>query len=197
MNNNNNYIINYVGVTGKLTTIDFLYEENHKKYYKAYMEVKKNDFQFNVLPIIICEDLLANINTKKNINITGSIHSKNFKSSSLIERLKPKTYIYAEKVKNTEKLIIRKANIVSLKGTIWKNPSIKELHTGLVIGSTIIKVYREDNIDDHIRIITYKENALYLEKLKKGDKVSVIGRFIHIKKKTDFYDVFAMVIENK
>ncbi|EQF29724.1 single-strand binding family protein [Clostridioides difficile CD160] len=192
MNNNNKHIRNYISVTGKISNLEFLYEEDNKKYYKTFIEVKRNDFQSNILPVIICEDLLCDIDINKNIKICGFVYSKTKFST---KKLKPNIYIFAEKIKNKDKVIIKRANTVKLDGSISKETFIKTTKSGTIIGHNVLKVHRYNNTNDYINIIAYNENALYLKNLHLGDEISIIGRFIYIGGKIDLYNIFIVMIE--
>ncbi|MFL8710809.1 hypothetical protein Q3304_08585 [Clostridioides sp. GD02377] len=195
MNNNNKHARNYISVTGKISNLELLYEEGNKKYYKTFIEVKRNDFQSNILPVIICEDLLCNIDIDKNIKISGFVYSKKSKTKFSIKKLKSNIYIFAERIKNKDKVITKRANIVRLNGTISKEAFIKTTKAGTIIGHNMLKVHRCNNTNDYINIIAYNENALYLKNLHLGDEISIIGRFIYIGGKINLYNIFIVMIE--
>ena len=171
---------NYIRIVGKINSkLDFSHEVFGEKFYEFIMEVPRLSDTRDLLPVIISERLINDIdmNIGKDIVIDGQFRSYNRyedTSNKLLLRVFVRDIILPEDEELEE--LIRHPNEVFLNGYLCKETKFRTTPFGREITDMLIAVNRSYNKSDYIPCIAWGRNARYCEKLEVGDHIKIWGR---------------------
>ncbi|HCX62960.1 single-stranded DNA-binding protein [Sedimentibacter sp.] len=171
---------NYIRIVGKINSkLDFSHEVFGEKFYEFIMEVPRLSDTRDLLPVIISERLINDIdmNIGKDIVIDGQFRSYNRyedTSNKLLLRVFVRDIIIPEDDELEE--LIRHPNEVFLNGYLCKETKFRTTPFGREITDMLIAVNRSYNKSDYIPCIAWGRNARYCEKLEVGDHIKIWGR---------------------
>ncbi|NYB74862.1 single-stranded DNA-binding protein [Sedimentibacter hydroxybenzoicus DSM 7310] len=171
---------NYIRIVGKINSkLDFSHEVFGEKFYEFIMEVPRLSDARDLLPVIISERLINDIDMSigKDIVIDGQFRSYNRyedTSNKLLLRVFVRDIIIPEDDELEE--LIRHPNEVFLNGYLCKETKFRTTPFGREITDMLIAVNRSYNKSDYIPCIAWGRNARYCEKLEVGDHIKIWGR---------------------
>ena len=171
---------NYIRIVGKINSkLDFSHEVFGEKFYEFVMEVPRLSDTKDLLPVIISERLINDIdmNIGRDIVIDGQFRSYNRyedTSNKLLLRVFVRDIIIPEEEELEE--LIRHPNEVFLNGYLCKETKFRTTPFGREITDMLIAVNRSYNKSDYIPCIAWGRNARYCEKLEVGDHIKIWGR---------------------
>ncbi|WP_313343650.1 single-stranded DNA-binding protein [Sedimentibacter sp.] len=171
---------NYIRIVGKINSkLDFSHEVFGEKFYEFIMEVPRLSDARDLLPVIISERLINDIDMSigKYIVIDGQFRSYNRyedTSNKLLLRVFVRDIIIPED--NELEELIRHPNEVFLNGYLCKETKFRTTPFGREITDMLIAVNRSYNKSDYIPCIAWGRNARYCEKLEVGDHIKIWGR---------------------
>ncbi|WP_312815063.1 single-stranded DNA-binding protein [Sedimentibacter sp.] len=171
---------NYIRIVGKINSkLDFSHEVFGEKFYEFIMEVPRLSDTRDLLPVIISERLINDIDMSigKDIVIDGQFRSYNRyedTSNKLLLRVFVRDIIIPEDDELEE--LIRHPNEVFLNGYLCKETKFRTTPFGREITDMLIAVNRSYNKSDYIPCIAWGRNARYCEKLEVGDHIKIWGR---------------------
>ncbi|MDE5991057.1 MAG: single-stranded DNA-binding protein [Clostridia bacterium] len=142
-------------------------------FYETVISVPRLSEQKDLIPITISDRLLARYEVKvgDKINIVGQ-----FRSYNKLEGEKSKLLLTAfvrDVLPEDEGL---SPNIIEITGFICKPPIYRTTPFKREICDVLIAVNRAYNKSDYIPCIMWGRNARYVQNMKVGDKLSVVGR---------------------
>lgn len=182
---------NYIRVVGTINTdLEFSHEVFGEKFYEFYLEVPRLSDTKDLLPVIISERLINDMEMDigKYIIIDGQFRSYN-RYEDTSNKLLLRVFVRDISIPNDEEIeeIIRHPNEVFLNGYLCKETKYRTTPFGREITDMLIAVNRSYNKSDYIPCIAWGRNARYCEKLEVGDHVKVWGRIQsrRYQKKTD------------
>jgi len=165
---------NTVTLSGKVISEPVL---SHKVYDEAFnilqLAVPRLSGQVDIIPITISEKLLSEENVKQNdtLTIKGQFRSYNKLEdgkSRLILTVFVRELIQTDAEQNP--------NTVEISGYICKEPIFRTTPFNREIADILVAVNRSYNKSDYIPCIAWGRNARFVESLKVGTKINIIGR---------------------
>lgn len=165
---------NTVTLSGKVISEPVL---SHKVYDEAFnilqLAVPRLSGQVDIIPITISEKLLSEENVKQNdtLTIKGQFRSYNKLEdgkSRLILTVFVRELIQTDAEQNP--------NTVEISGYICKDPIFRTTPFNREIADILVAVNRSYNKSDYIPCIAWGRNARFVESLKVGTKINIIGR---------------------
>lgn len=165
---------NTVTLSGKVISEPVL---SHKVYDEAFnilqLAVPRLSGQVDIIPITISEKLLSEENVKENdtLTIKGQFRSYNKLEdgkSRLILTVFVRELIQTDAEQNP--------NTVEISGYICKEPIFRTTPFNREIADILVAVNRSYNKSDYIPCIAWGRNARFVENLKVGTKINIIGR---------------------
>lgn len=165
---------NTVTLSGKVISEPVL---SHKVYDEAFnilqLAVPRLSGQVDIIPITISEKLLSEENVKQNdtLTIKGQFRSYNKLEdgkSRLILTVFVRELIQTDAEQNP--------NTVEISGYICKEPIFRTTPFNREIADILVAVNRSYNKSDYIPCIAWGRNARFVENLKVGTKINIIGR---------------------
>lgn len=171
---------NYIKIVGKIhSELEFSHEVFGEKFYEFFIEVPRLSDTKDILPVIISERIINDINMDigNHIVLEGQFRSYNRyenASNKLLLRIFVRD-IYVPDENELEELK-RHPNEVYLNGYLCKETKFRTTPFGREITDMIIAVNRSYNKSDYIPCIAWGRNARYCEKLEVGDHIKIWGR---------------------
>lgn len=171
---------NYIKVIGVISSpLDFSHEVFGEKFYEFYLEVPRLSETTDLLPIIISERLISDINMEIGtyILIEGQFRSYNRYEDSA-NKLLLRLFVRDIQVPDAFEVeeLKKKPNEVFLNGFLCKEAKYRTTPFGREITDMLIAVNRSYNKSDYIPCIAWGRNARYCERLEVGDHVKIWGR---------------------
>jgi hypothetical protein len=171
---------NYIRVVGSVNSeLEFSHEVFGEKFYEFYLEVPRLSDTKDLLPVIISERIINDINMDigNYVVIDGQFRSYN-RYEDLSNKLLLRIFVRDIKVPNEEELeeIKKHPNEVFFNGFLCKDTKYRTTPFGREITDMLIAVNRSYNKSDYIPCIAWGRNARYCENLEVGDHVKVWGR---------------------
>jgi primosomal replication protein N len=171
---------NYIKIVGKIySNLEFSHEVFGEKFYEFFIEVPRLSETKDILPVIISERIIHDINMDigNYIVLEGQFRSYNRYENStnkLLLRIFVR-YIYVPDENELEEMK-RHPNEVFLNGYLCKETKFRTTPFGREITDMLIAVNRSYNKSDYIPCIAWGRNARYCEKLEVGDHIKIWGR---------------------
>ncbi|HOW23898.1 MAG TPA: single-stranded DNA-binding protein [Sedimentibacter sp.] len=171
---------NYIKIVGKIhSELEFSHEVFGEKFYEFFIEVPRLSDTKDILPVIISERIINDINMDigNHIVLEGQFRSYNRyenASNKLLLRIFVRD-IYVPDENELEELK-RHPNEVYLNGYLCKETKFRTTPFGREITDMLIAVNRSYNKSDYIPCIAWGRNARYCEKLEVGDHIKIWGR---------------------
>lgn len=168
---------NAVFLAGKIETeLIFSHKSYGEDFYSFIMESDRISGYGDMIPVIVSERLIFDMNLKKNdfISVDGQLRTYN-----KIEEGKNRLHIvvFAKDIKRISELKNFKSdNKVRLEGFICKKPLYRLSPLGREICDLMLAVNRSYNKSDYIPCIAWGRNAKYTSSLGVGSKVKIEGR---------------------
>lgn len=181
MTNNNNIFL-----TGQINNIEFFYEYKGSRFFKAFLEVKRNSPKLDIIPIVFNEFFILNekISNEDFITLDGEVRTNNHdtKNSHDDEKIKSKLFIYCfakdvKKILRKESEIIVERNIAILDGYVCRDPYLRTTSKGKLLCSTILANNRHWYKTNYIPIIAWGKEATLMSECKIGEFVKLSGLF--------------------
>ncbi|HOK49768.1 MAG TPA: single-stranded DNA-binding protein [Sedimentibacter sp.] len=167
-------------IVGKIhSELEFSHEVFGEKFYEFFIEVPRLSDTKDILPVIISERIINDINMDigNHIVLEGQFRSYNRyenASNKLLLRIFVRD-IYVPDENELEELK-RHPNEVYLNGYLCKETKFRTTPFGREITDMLIAVNRSYNKSDYIPCIAWGRNARYCEKLEVGDHIKIWGR---------------------
>lgn len=169
---------NTVKICGKIISeFGFSHEAYEKKFYKSFIEVERLSENKDIIPLLISEDILS---MKKNffgemVMIEGQLRSYSYFDEGKRHLC---IFVFAKKISIITEFPIEnpKINFVFLNGLISNNPVYRKTVSGREITDFILSVKRSYGRIDYIPCISWFENARFIENLRIGTRLNIIGR---------------------
>ncbi|HHZ01722.1 MAG TPA: single-stranded DNA-binding protein [Tissierellia bacterium] len=171
---------NYIKIVGKINSnLEYSHEVFGEKFYEFFIEVPRLSETKDILPVIISERLIHDINMDigNYIVIEGQFRSYNRYENSynkLLLRVFARD-IYVPEENQIDELI-KHPNEVFLDGFLCKETKFRTTPFGREITDMLLAVNRSYNKSDYIPCIAWGRNARYCEKLEVGDRIKLWGR---------------------
>ncbi len=171
---------NYIKIVGKINSnLEYSHEVFGEKFYEFFIEVPRLSETKDMLPVIISERLIHDINMDigNYIVIEGQFRSYNRYENSynkLLLRVFARD-IYVPEENQIDELI-KHPNEVFLDGFLCKETKFRTTPFGREITDMLLAVNRSYNKSDYIPCIAWGRNARYCEKLEVGDRIKLWGR---------------------
>ncbi len=170
---------NYIRIVGKINSnLEFSHEVFGEKFYEFSMEVPRLSDTKDLLPVIISERLINDIDMSPGnfIVIDGQFRSYN-RYEETSNKLLLRVFVRDILVPGDEfEELIRHPNEVFLNGYLCKETKFRTTPFGREITDMLIAVNRSYNKSDYIPCIAWGRNARYCEKLEVGDHIKIWGR---------------------
>lgn len=171
---------NYIRIVGKInSSMDFSHEVFGEKFYEFVLEVPRLSDTKDLLPVIISERLINDIDMSIGnfIVIDGQFRSYN-RYEDTCNKLLLRVFVRDIMVPDDNELeeFKRHPNEVFLNGYLCKETKFRTTPFGREITDMLIAVNRSYNKSDYIPCIAWGRNARYCEKLEVGDHVKLWGR---------------------
>jgi len=188
---------NCIRVVGAISTeLEFSHEVFGEKFYEFYLDVPRLSDTKDLLPVIISERIINDINMDIGnfILIDGQFRSYN-RYEDTSNKLLLRIFVRDIEMPDEEELaeLKRHPNEVFLNGYLCKEAKYRTTPFGREITDMLIAVNRSYNKSDYIPCIAWGRNARYCEKLEVGDHVKVWGRIqsrkYQKKNEGDQYDI--------
>ena len=164
---------NTVTLRGSLHTLPELSHENHgKQFYRFYLEVPRLSGAVDILPIIVEEKILNNIDLSGGdmITVIGQIRSHNFRENG-VRRLMIFVYAAFLNVEDGEPI-----NDVTVSGPLCKEPTYRRTPLGREICDVMLAVPRAFHRADYLPCILWGRTAQEVSLCHVRDEVTVCGR---------------------
>ncbi len=171
---------NYIKIVGMIySNLEFSHEVFGEKFYEFFIEVPRLSETKDILPVIISERIINDINMDigNYIVIEGQFRSYNRyedTSNKLLLRVFVRDIYVPDEMELEE--MKRHPNEVFLSGYLCKETKFRTTPFGREITDMLIAVNRSYNKSDYIPCIAWGRNARYCEKLEVGDHVKLWGR---------------------
>ncbi len=171
---------NYIKIVGNIfSDLEFSHEVFGEKFYEFLMEVPRLSDTKDILPVIISERIINDINMDIGnfIVIEGQFRSYN-RYEDTCNKLLLRVFVRDIYVPDEEELeeMKRHPNEVFLNGYLCKETKFRTTPFGREITDMLIAVNRSYNKSDYIPCIAWGRNARYCEKLEVGDHIKLWGR---------------------
>ncbi len=171
---------NYIKIVGIiLGELEFSHEVFGEKFFEFLIEVPRLSETKDILPVIISERLIndINMNIGNCIVIEGQFRSYNRYEDSQNKLL---LRVFARDIYMPDEIELedmkRHPNEVFLNGYLCKETKFRTTPFGREITDMLIAVNRSYNKSDYIPCIAWGRNARYCEKLEVGDHIKLWGR---------------------
>lgn len=173
----NMYENNKVSLIGTIeSTFEFDHEVYGEGFYIADVAVERLSGVVDYIPVLFSERMI-DVNTDCRgyiVSIIGQYRSYN-KFNGQKKRLL--LSVFAKEIEFLDALIINpESNSISLSGYICKKPVYRKTPFGREIADFIIAVNRQYGKTDYIPCICWGRDAVFMNKLQVGNKVSIVGR---------------------
>ncbi|MDD4436682.1 MAG: single-stranded DNA-binding protein [Tissierellia bacterium] len=171
---------NYIKIVGNIfSDLEFSHEVFGEKFYEFLIEVPRLSDTKDILPVIISERIINDINMDigNYIVIEGQFRSYNRyedASNKLLLRVFVRDIYVPDETELEE--MKRHPNEVFLNGYLCKETKFRTTPFGREITDMLIAVNRSYNKSDYIPCIAWGRNARYCEKLEVGDHIKLWGR---------------------
>ncbi|NLJ57814.1 MAG: single-stranded DNA-binding protein [Tissierellia bacterium] len=171
---------NYIKIVGKIhSNLEYSHEVFGEKFFEFFIEVPRLSSTKDILPVIISERLINDINMDlgNHIVIEGQFRSYNRYENSY-NKLLLRVFVRDIYVPDDNQLeeMKRHPNEVFLNGFLCKETKFRTTPFGREITDMLIAVNRSYNKSDYIPCIAWGRNARYCEKLEVGDHIKLWGR---------------------
>lgn len=169
---------NNITLVGKLVgDFELDHESVGEKFYRNYISIIRDSGTEDILPVIVSEKLLESTSgvSGQKVYITGRISTKNINADGKRKLLIFAFATYIEIGNRIDEM--QDANVVSMTGTICKQPIYRETPFGRQISDIIIAVNRKYGRTDYIPCICWGRNAMWASSFAVGEKITVCGRF--------------------
>ena len=164
---------NTVTLRGSLHALPELSHENHgKQFYSFYLEVPRLSGAVDILPIIVEEKILNNIDLSGGdmITVIGQIRSHNFRENG-VRRLMIFVYAAFLNVEDGEPI-----NDVTVSGPLCKEPTYSRTPLGRDICDVMLAVPRAFHRADYLPCILWGKIARAVSQCHTRDVISINGR---------------------
>ena len=171
---------NYIKIVGSIfSNLEYSHEVFGEKFYEFFIEVPRLSETKDILPVIISERIINDINMDigNHIVIEGQFRSYNRyedDSNRLLLRIFVRDIYVPDETELEE--MKRHPNEVFLNGYLCKETKFRTTPFGREITDMLIAVNRSYNKSDYIPCIAWGRNARYCENLEVGDHVKIWGR---------------------
>lgn len=175
---------------------EFSHEYGGNKYYKTIISSRRASGVVDNVPVIVNDKQMSGLPngklTDKFIEVAGRYRS--YRIQGRDSKIHLELALLAANIKEVDGDDGEDTNVVFLEGTIGKEPSLKETPTNRTITDFFVNVTKSYTRSDFIPCIAWERIALYVSKLKPGDKVKVFGR-IQSRKYVKWIDREALIKE--
>ena len=169
MEHNTNEII----LRGALQSLPQFSHENHgRKFYRFYLEVPRLSGAVDVLPIVIEEQILGQLDPSAGqmLTVTGQVRSHNQRSDGVRHLL---IFVFATSIVAEEGEPI---NEVTLEGPLCREPTFRLTPLGREICDAMLAVPRVFHRADYLPCILWGRIAQDVSKCHTRDVISIHGR---------------------
>ena len=149
------------------------YEEN---FYSFNIQIPRLSDTFDVLPVLVSEKLLSDLDVGNYIKIEGQLRTYNKAENNKTKLLQ---FAFVKQIEHLSEEVYKTCEVhneVVLTGFICKEPTYRKTLTQRQISDILIAVNRAYKQSDYIPVIAWGRNAVFCSTLKVGQQVEIIGR---------------------
>lgn len=147
----------------------FYYEIYSEKFYSFQIKAKRASGEEDILPCVVSESLVEEVNSREKLEIIGEVRTRNEKvgnSSKLI------VYVFAKVIKN----YIADCNYVKIEGFACKKRVKRETPKGYEICDLTIASHRFKKKYDYIPCIAWGRNSIIAAFVPSSSRICATGR---------------------
>ena len=158
------------GVIAKELTLAF--ERKGERFFDTVLKTERTSGTEDEIPLTIPERLLGDgLEVGDTVTVVGQFRSWNEFEG---EKRKLKLAVFVREF--LEEHVMNETNVITIKGYVGKNASIRSTPFGRKITDLLLSVPRQFNKNDHIPVITWGNNAVFADSFQTGEKVALRGR---------------------
>lgn len=147
----------------------FSHECFGEKFYRFYINSKRNSGTYDVLPVIVSDVFVGRIKKNEYIEIEGTIRTRNIHTDA-------KTIVDVFVLANRVLDYVAEINEANIEGYICKPPTFRETPFGRMISDLHIASNRRIGKSDYIPCIAWGRNAVRASVAEVGTKLYTKGR---------------------
>lgn len=169
-----NEITNNVKLSGEIVKeLEFSHEVFEEKFYEFNIKVKRLSDSFDILPVIISEKNIKDIEIKNgnNVKVLGQYRSYN---KVIDGKSKLILTVFVREI--SEEKTASNDNSIEIMGYLCKEPIYRTTPFNREICDILLAVNRGYNKSDYIPCIAWGKNARVLKEYKIGNRIKFIGR---------------------
>ena len=148
---------------------EFSHEFLGEKFYRFYINSKRNSGTYDVLPVIVSDVFVGRIKKNEYIEIEGTIRTKNIHTGT---KTIVDIFVFANRVLD----YVAEINEANIEGFICKPPTFRETPFGRMISDLHIASNRMIGKSDYIPCIAWGRNAVRASVAEVGTKLYTKGR---------------------
>lgn len=164
---------NRITLRGSLTELPQFSHENHgRRFYRFYLEVPRLSGAVDILPVIIQEKTLFELDPSAGemLTVTGQIRSHNLRQDGIRHLL---IFVFATDIAAEDGEPINEAHI---EGLICRTPTYRRTPLGREISDVILAVPRAFHRADYLPCILWGRTAQEVSSCQVRQKLSIEGR---------------------
>ena len=164
---------NNIILRGSLTELPQFSHENHgRRFYRLYLEVPRLSGAVDILPVIIQEKTLFDLDPSAGemLTVTGQIRSHNFRQDGTRHLL---IFVFATEIVSEDGEPINEAHI---EGLICRTPTYRRTPLGREISDIILAVPRAFRRADYLPCILWGRTAQDISSCQVRQRISIDGR---------------------
>lgn len=169
---------NKLMLAGQVITEPVFYHEAYdEKFYSFDLKVARLSQNHDIVPVLISEKILDQINVGDCISMEGQLRTYNKYEEETKRKLLMFAFVKEVSIITQEELdAIKNPNELTVIGYLCKAPSYRVTPLGREIADLLVAVNRAYKKSDYIPTIAWGRNAKYCEKLEVGTCVQLTGR---------------------
>lgn len=176
--------MNKIKLSGRVSDTPYIIHSYNKEvYYKFYIESARKSGRTDVIPCVIAESKLKEIERKKNLTIYGEIRTRNLHYD---EKSHLEIYVSIDRVGDYCGLDINEVLIEQC--FICSKSLLHETYTGHTIADVMLASNRDNHHSDYIPTIFWDKQAHYIKNCEVGTEALVTGQLRsrqYVKKTSD------------
>ena len=137
-----------------------------------FLSIERTSGTEDEIPLTIPERLLSDgLEVGDTVTVVGQFRSWNEFEG---EKRKLKLAVFVREF--LDEHIMNETNVITIKGYVGKNASLRSTPFGRKIIDLLLSVPRQFNKNDHIPVITWGNNAVFADTFQTGEKIALRGR---------------------
>lgn len=161
---------NKIELSGEIISdVEFSHEIKGIKIYRFELCAKRRSETCDILPCYVSEKLVSEVTENNKISLQGSIRTRNVQKDG---RSMLSVYVFVESVSEYE---VDKNNVF-LTGFKCNQREKRTTSRGRIIHDFMVANNRSYHASNYIPCISWEKSADKTEKIKIGEKVTIIGR---------------------